>query len=230
MFYSLLEIHPHVFLLSFDSLFQLGMTFLRYSESVENTFFKNKNFTILEFMDWYVHNNTKKCSTFSFTSDFVGYNLHGSQIGRVFRKKINDWNKYDELMFHVYSGIKQKYGSNFYLIGTKKGDKNTFKHEFAHALWEIDKGYNKNMGKLMKKLPQQVIKLMQKWLLKNIYERCVHKTEIQAYFATGLTKTQRKMFVENKINIEMLIKPFQDEFNRKLLETKVLKNLPLSKK
>lgn len=197
---TLKKIHPQIYVLKFKTRYDLCMHFLRYQEIYESpsSKFRGKQFTIIDFMEWY----SKKFGKYAFTYpiDWTGFNIPGKVISNTYNNGIKDYNKYDKLMIHVYNTCAKE-SSDFYLIGVY-GKSSALKHEIAHGLFYTDNIYKSIMEKLIKELPTNVRNKMSKELIKMGYSKNVHIDEIQAYMATGLdgyfkkAKGYRKPFIK----------------------------------
>lgn len=57
MKFTISEVKPKIFLFESDNSYDLAMTFLRYQETYEspNPKFRNKSFTIIDFMESIIH-------------------------------------------------------------------------------------------------------------------------------------------------------------------------------
>lgn len=191
--YSLTEIRPNIFHLEFKDSYDLCMYFLRYQEFYESSSpkFRNKSFSILSFMRWY----SKKYGNGSFTypTDWNGFNFPGNIIQQVYNLNIPDRNIYDYEMLNIYRHCKLV-SANFYLIGTIKNNKITLNHEIAHGFFYLDKEYKSAMIKLVQSIPQSLKKQITSWLKSKGYTPKVYFDEIQAYLSTGfdfnLSKSQ----------------------------------------
>lgn len=211
MKFKLKEIKPQIFLLTFKDQYDLNMTFLRYQEFYEspNPKFRGKNFTILDFMEWYAKDHN---GVFTYTKDWAGFNCPHYIFDQI---KVKDRNKYDDLMDevvdHCMSESFKKYNdSKFYLIGTKEGAEATLKHEIAHGYFYLNPNYQKEMKNLVKNLKPNFKKHMFETLIKVRYAKKVLVDETQAWLATEDVDFLKGF----KIQLTKENKPFQEVFNR----------------
>ena len=65
------EIAPGVFLLRYQSQYELATTFLRFQEHYESRRFRNRVFSLEDFMDWYA----SRFGGFTYYQDWAGFNL-----------------------------------------------------------------------------------------------------------------------------------------------------------
>lgn len=205
--YSLKEIKPNIFYLEFQDRYDLCMHFLRYQEFYESPSnkFRNKAFSILSFMRWYAKKYGN--NSFTYTSDWSGFNIPSYVIEQVHNLTIPDRNIYDYEMLNIYRHCK-KSSNDFYLIGATKKDRKTLNHELAHGFFYIDKTYKTLMTKLVKAIPQDIRNQINNWLKVKGYTPKVFIDETQAYLSTGmifLNKEYSKIFKLPKSNKKQLL-------------------------
>jgi hypothetical protein len=202
--YTLKEIKPNIFHLTFQDRYDLCMYFLRYQEFYESSSpkFRNKSFTILSFMRWY----SKKYGNGSFTypSDWNGFNIPGDIIPKVHNLMIPDRNIYDYELLNIYKHCK-KSSQDFYLIGSIKKDNITINHELAHGFFYTNKIYKSAMISLVKSIPKDIKLSITHWLKTKGYTPKVYTDEIQAYLATGMPFLQDNNFKLSKSNKKKLL-------------------------
>lgn len=204
--YKIKEIIKGIFLVEFDNRFDLAMTFLRYQEYYEsaNPKFKGKQFTIMDYIEWYSKNNN---NIFTYADDWVGFNIPFNIIYEVQHNiskigSILDRNKYDDLMEKIVSKCDYRVGNydeNLYLIGAYKGEISIIKHEIAHGLYTVNTEYKERMNKLYSELSPISKKALEKEFLDLGYHKSVWKDEAQAFLSTGtdcLTSIERKPFIK----------------------------------
>lgn len=215
MNYTLYECFPGAFIVSCDNAFDLAMLFLRAEEYYENTDFKNKTFTILDFISWY--SKEKGNNSFSYPVDFTGFNIPGEVIEKCYEKHLElsslfDQNEYDREMLKIVSFIKNKRnGERFYLLGMKENDLETMKHEVAHALYYLDTAYSNEMMELLSNLPDKIKEELCSDLLALTYDPSVHNDEMQAYLSTGLAEEFALNWRADNQKYQL---PFQEVFKK----------------
>lgn len=199
------QVRPNIFLFEFTDQYEMCMTFLRYQECYEspNPKFRNKDFTIIDFMDWYRKGHN---GVFTYPTDWGGFNIPSEIVLKVseflsandkyYNGGMNiysDKNKYDDAMMEGYFKCLDLLGEHnrerFYIIGALKGNDKTLQHEVAHGFFYTVPEYKKKMTQLVKKLPKAYYKNACK-ALKNLgYTKEVFIDECQAYLATGAADT-----------------------------------------
>ena len=72
--YTLQEVKPNVFVVLLEDNYNLPMLFCRVQEFYEspNEDFRNKKFSIWEYMEWYSKSNK---GSFTYPSDWAGFNI-----------------------------------------------------------------------------------------------------------------------------------------------------------
>ncbi len=169
--------------LIFKSRYEMSMFFLRYQEFYEsiNPEFRGQSFYYLDYMSWYTEYTNSHM--FTYTKDFIGYNLPSSSIIECYGLvPSDDYNKYDEMMIKLYLELSAK-SKKFYIIGTIRKD-TTFRHELAHALYYLEPAYKKQMDALTNALPKKLRRGINN-VLSTIYSESVLDDETQAYMSTN---------------------------------------------
>jgi hypothetical protein len=186
MKYKLTEVKPRIFFLNFTSNYDMAMMFLRYQEHYEspNPKFRDKAFTILEFMQWYSKKFGK--GAFTYPVDWGGFNIPGEVIIKVNILGISDKNVYDQEMKALYDKCYKVYPDGKFYIIAAVGVSGAMKHEIAHGLFYTQPKYRLHMKRLVKALKPTLRKKMFKALGDIGYTSRVYVDECQAYFATGI--------------------------------------------
>ena len=207
--YTSTEIFPKIFVLEFDNEYDTAMHFLRLQETYENPDFKNKKFSILEFMEFYAKKYGE--GAFTYTTDYSGFNLPGNFI-KNFNWDIPDWNKYDVFMYHNLLDIINLYDDQFYIIGVTKGG-NAIDHELAHAMYYLHPSYKEEMDSLISKHKNsELYTLMIEYFIKNMYESEVFEDEFQAYMSTSTSKSLQKYLDGSGVKYKGIKKQFHDKY------------------
>lgn len=186
--YTFQEIRPNIFLVMFDRQYDLNMHFLRFQEFYCSTSerFHKKSFKILEFMEWYAKEYGR--GVFSYTTDWVGFNIDGEMIRKVVAAGIPDINHYDRTMLEIESRCNDLAKSKYCIIGTFKSRtaKSTIRHEVAHAYYYLIPEYKAQMDKLTNDLDPK----FRQDLFENFrslgYRENAYCDETQAYLSTGM--------------------------------------------
>jgi len=132
---------------------------IRLQENYESPKFRNKVFTLDEFIPWYT--NSQKKETFTYFNDWSGFNVPGYIVKRFLNGKFNPLSREELWLVKAISELNIR--SNFYLLGYAESAGRTKKHEIAHGLFYTNRKYkqevldamknhNTNTGKLPKLL------------------------------------------------------------------------------
>lgn len=175
------KLRDRLFELRFDDQHEMCMTFLRYQEFYESPRYVGRKFTLAEFMSWYVKEQSKDGS-FSYPSDWGGFNLPVDIITQVHKLGIDDPNHYDALMWSL-SRIISAQCDGAYLIGVGKTAE-LDEHEMTHAMFHIVDKYRDDVLSVLTKHAVLVDKL-KAILLNNGYAEVTGLDEVNAYVTTG---------------------------------------------
>jgi hypothetical protein len=220
MDYKLEKLCDKVYCLSCDHSYDVGMLFLRASETKESMLpeFLGVFWKLIDFMEAYAKSKFAHDNVFSYPEDWAGFNLRRNDLEFVYSKPdlIPDLNKYDEIMIKVLSRINEEMGSqsDFALMGIVKDDVITKKHEFAHALFAINKDYKEKALNLNNNLPEKTHQLLIDFIGNMGYPSSVIEDEIQAYLSTGLTNSMRAMLNRNNISAKEIRKNYISLFKK----------------
>ncbi len=207
--FEIKRITDKIYLLNFKSEYLLAMHFLRYQERYESPSkkFRNKNFEILDFMEWYQAEYGKKM--FTYPRDWGGFNVPSHIFHEQFEDGIIDENRYDRAMEDAFVSMNKESGHDFYVIGAVGASGHIVNHEIAHGLFYTDPIYQREAKALIKQLPNGPKHGITRYLLEIGYCGPVIVDEIQAYMSTGLPTL---MDARSGKALEKRRKPFQDLF------------------
>jgi len=183
---DLQRLYPGLYLLKFEpkDRYDMCMTFCRYQEKYEspNPRFRNKNFELVDFMEWY---SKDRDGSFTYPNDWAGFNIPNLIFKDDWYQNIKDKNKYDAFMLQAHNAITNdlKQGDKYYLIGAT--DIWAIKHEMAHGFYYLEPTYKKQMDALTNKLPKKITNKVYSWFKRVGYTPKVFKDEMQAYMSTG---------------------------------------------
>ena len=170
------EIYPRLFLLKFDSQFELTSTFMRLQEFYESpdAKIKNKHFTWENFI------TAATCKgTINYWTFWWGFNVPGDVASKFFDLFENELTEKEKKLLTIILPIYEKYKENFYLIGVYK-EKDII-HEKAHGLFYLNPNYKKEMIKVIQSYSQKHFNELCNGLKKQGYCQEVFLDEIQAY-------------------------------------------------
>jgi len=204
--YKLYRIADRLYCVEINNPYDLANLFVRYQEYYEspNPNIRKKSFDLDEYKRWYAITEQQReipqtKYTFSYSLDFVGFNVPSWAINDIIWKGIyiGKLNMYDNLMKDicreiiddVSSSLRPEYDNDksFYLIGTPKMKSDIMQHEIAHGLYHLNDKYRWGMKSLIKShFTKDELRKFKAILKKYHYCNDVMLDEIQAYMATGL--------------------------------------------
>ena len=167
-----------VYELRFNSQYDMCMTFMRYQEFYESPRYHDRKFTWAEFMAWYTREQSKD-GTFSYMSDWGGFNIPVEVVGQVISMGIDDPNHYDMLMMSIYKIITAEC-DRAYLIGVVDGG-GLDRHEMTHAMYYLDDEYARKCQVVMIETDPDLIQGLREVLFAKGYTEKTLYDEIQAY-------------------------------------------------
>ena len=209
-----------MYLLTFDTQYELCMSFVRMQEFYESPSnkFRGKYFTLEEYIDYWSLKFGK--GSFTYPSVWSGFNIPGKVLLEWLRKFIGNFSDERGRETAVFKEIgklmDKEFGdrnpmpkclSNFdkiYVIAVHDQDdevdstKDIIAHETAHALYSLYPEYKDECDKLLKDMPKKEIKADSKALLGMGYCKELLKDELQAYYSwKNDTINVRSEFVNN---------------------------------
>ena len=203
--WKLEELYPSIFHLQFANHYDACMHWLRYQENYESPKFRNKIFTLLEYMEWYAKNQCEWKKTkgkkkvpvqmFSYPGDWGGFNVPSYVFDRLTRDTIPDWNGYDVFMHAIVKAIKSLGHEKFYLIGTVAGRnaERYLDHEVSHGLYYVNDTYRDEAQYIFYNNTNVLVcQVVREYLTEQGYCNEVVVDEAIAYFATGLPDKLKK--------------------------------------
>ena len=186
------KLFPKVYLFTFDTRYELCMSFIRWQEFYESPKFRGKYFELEEFIDYWAKEFGH--GSFDYPSTWNGFNIPGKVIMDWIMKadKVGgkDRARETEVLEKLQDITKDGDSiSDIYIIAAHKEQaeedrKASINHEIAHALYYLYPEYKKRCDKLIKKASSKSIITATRTLLKLGYCRKVLKDEMQAYFST----------------------------------------------
>lgn len=189
--HKIIQVSEKIFALEIPNDFDRAMTFLRCQEYYESSSpkFKGKDFDIWEYLRWYSTERSSIRNSFTYASDWAGFNVPIKVIVECMDKQKTQTTPYDEFMDEVLHQIFNKYEASendTYLIGVDSINNLYFEHEMSHAMWYTNPEYKKEMTRIVKEGfgPELITEASDK-LSKMGYAKKVHMDEIVAYSSTG---------------------------------------------
>lgn len=212
MFY-LDEVRPRVFLATFHDHYTLCMTFLRVSESVEDSNFADQVLSLEAFRELYSKQGADL--NFTYAEDWAGFNLTSESIEETYRKGVPDLNKWDRLFSSIYTMCRAQYpAGKFSIIGISREfedlDPTLYPHELAHALYYTNEEYRSKVDKEFNKVPDKPKELILQILSGWGYSNNTLVDELHAYLATGFKDLSEFEILDSYENLQQIKTPFQE--------------------
>ena len=162
-----------IFIIRFDTQYALASTFLRIQEHYESSRFKNRVFTLEEYMDWYA----ARFGAFTYYEDWSGFNVPSSALAPFYEGKFDPLLRKEgrllKLFEREYAGGR---GRPFYVIGLS--DDEDLEHEIAHALYFTRPAYRAAVRAALRGKDTSALR---KRLAALGYHRAVLADEVHAY-------------------------------------------------
>ena len=187
-------ISPHIYVLTFDTQYDVCMSFVRMQEFYESPKFRGKYFTLEEFIDYWAINWGG--GYFDYLSRWHGFNLPSNVIEAwkdIFWLGDNGSFREKEkaILNSIHKALKKEKmeDSKYYVIGVHKESslvsrQEIIEHELAHALYYLYPEYKRAAKKMLKEVPKKTFRKAKKALLDLGYGANVLEDEMQAYFST----------------------------------------------
>jgi hypothetical protein len=189
------EILQEIFHLNFDSQLDLCSTFLRFQEYYESPQFKGKIFTLEDYKKWYSSPEIR--GSFTYYTDWAGMNIPSYCLEPFYKGLFDPLTTREQQILDIFNGKTGKY----YIIGTYGKAKRSLKHEIAHGLFYISKGYQSESTLLLENVKCDSFR---NYLLRIGYDDDVMIDEIQAYLVSNI-----ELF-KDEADITPLL-PYKDE-------------------
>lgn len=157
-----------IFLVRFETRYELASTFLRIQEHYESSRFRNRVFSLEEYMDWYA----AEFGAFTYYQDWSGFNVPSSAFDAFFDGKFDPLLEKEERLLRLFAREHTPY----YVIGI--ADEIDLKHELAHALFHTRPGYRKAVLAAMRDYDTSALR---RRLARMGYHRSVLVDEAHAY-------------------------------------------------
>lgn len=216
------KLYPGIFHLQFANHYDACMHFLRYQENYESPEWRGKQFTLLDYMEWYAktqcewkkERGKKKVPVqmFSYPGDWGGFNIPSYVFDRTTPDVIPDFNRYDKFMQAIVDSIREMGVDKFYLIGTVAGPnaEKYLDHEVAHGFYYTCDEYHEAVNAVYyDKTPLEVCHKLKDWLEDAGYCDAVLVDESHAYLATGLPDK-----LKDDVDCKKARAPFQRLFRK----------------
>ena len=217
--YFLDEVSPRIFIATFHDHYHLCMSFIRYTEGYEGL---HPKFRTSPFMMSELHEYESRRGpdlSFSYVTEWTGFNLTGKTIQNVIQRGIIDINRWDEVLMGIWAQCAAQYPDlKFSLIGVSRpsmdDDPDIVPHEMAHAYFANSNSYMMEMERAFDAMPELVRDHVTQILSAWDYPSKVLIDETQAYLATGLDGIEEFEILGQMIDLDKVRQPFQDIFRK----------------
>jgi len=167
------EVLGQIIHLNFETEEELMLTLLRFQEHYESPEFAGEIFTLGQYRQWY----TEQCGSFSYGQDWGGCNFPDYIVEPFAEGLFDPLTKEEEVVLNILRYIEKP----FYVIGTPGGKEKcpeTYWHEYAHAMFYLDKDYRRSVLRTINGAKLDSVK---RYLLKSKYSEDVWRDEANAY-------------------------------------------------
>ncbi len=164
-----------IFLVQFETQYELAATFLRFQEHYESSRFSGRVFTLEEFMDWYA----SRFGNFTYYGDWSGFNVPSDALAPFYAGDFDPLLEKEKRLLRMFERERPP----FYVIGvTNACSREDLKHELAHALYFRVPAYRHAVRQVMRGHDTSVL---ERELAARGYCRRVLKDEVHAYLLAG---------------------------------------------
>jgi hypothetical protein len=157
-----------IFLVRFESQYALASTFLRIQEHYESSRFRDRVFTLEQFMDWYA----AEYGAFSYYQDWSGFNVPSTAFTPFYQGRFDPLLRKEQRLLRLF----ERERAPFYVIGISA--EMDLKHELAHALYFTRPAYRDEVRRAIRDYDTSRLR---KWLASIGYHRSVVADEVHAY-------------------------------------------------
>jgi hypothetical protein len=169
-----------IYLVRFQTGYELAATFLRIQEHYESKHFSGRVFSLEQYMDWYV----AQFGAFTYYEDWSGFNVPSTALRPFYGGKFDPLLEKEKRLLRMFENTRPP----FYVMGVANtASRQDIIHELAHALYFTDRTYRQAVRAAMRGYNTAAIK---RELTRLGYARHVIPDEVHAYL---LTPTNRRL-------------------------------------
>ena len=162
------RIEPGIVIVQFETQYALAATFLRIQEHYESPRFRNRVFSLEQYMDWYAG----RYGAFTYFEDWSGFNVPSTALKPFYAGAFDPLLNKEECLLRLL----QDEAAPFYLIGTAARE--NLKHEAAHALFFLNPTYRREVRAAMRRYDTSGLRQR---IAEMGYHRSVLTDEVHAY-------------------------------------------------
>ena len=166
------RIGDRIFLVRFETQYALASSFLRFQEHYESSRFRNRVFSLEQFMDWYA----ARAGAFTYYEDWSGFNVPSTAFAPFYQGRFDPLLEKEKRLLRLF----ERESTPFYVIGVAADQSLT--HELAHALFFTRPAYRRAVRNAMRPYNTAAIR---KRLMALGYHRSVLTDEVHAYLIGG---------------------------------------------
>lgn len=169
-----------IFVVRFKTQYTLASTFLRIQEHYESSRFRNRVFSLEEFMDWYAD----RFGAFTYYQDWSGFNVPSTALAPFYDGTFDPLSRKEQRLLALFKRAR----APFYIIGIAA--EQDLKHEIAHALYFMRPAYRKAVRAAMRRYQTTAL---EKRLAAMGYHRHVLSDEVHAYLVSSGRERDRSL-------------------------------------
>ncbi len=134
------RIGDRIFLVRFETQYALASSFLRFQEHYESSRFRNRVFSLEQFMDWYA----ARSGAFTYYEDWSGFNVPSTAFAPFYQGRFDPLLEKEKRLLRLF----ERESTPFYVIGIAADQSLT--HELAHALFFTRPAYRQAVRDAMR--------------------------------------------------------------------------------
>src|SRR5687767_6039954 len=97
------QIADGIFVVRFQSQYELASTFLRVQEHYESPRFRNRVFSLEQFMDWYA----RRYGAFTYYEDWAGFNVPSTALAAFYQGKFDPLLRKEQRLLKMFRGERR---------------------------------------------------------------------------------------------------------------------------
>jgi hypothetical protein len=164
-----------IYLVRFETQYELAATFLRVQEYYESPRFSRRVFSLEQYMDWYA----AQFGAFTYYQDWAGFNVPSTALQPFYEGRFDPLLEKEKRLLRLFNNLRGR----FYVIGIY--DSRDLTHELAHALYFTDAAYRQAVRTAIRGYDTSALKQQ---LAKAGYAKHVIPDEVHAYLVAPTGK------------------------------------------
>ena len=147
----IVQVAPKIYALEGEGKEEVGYYMIRIQENYESPMFRNRVFTMKDFIPWYMKSRGK--DTFTYFDDWSGFNVPGHIVKRFMNGKFDPLRPEEQWLIDELKKLNIK--GRFYLLGYSEEDARVKQHEIAHGLFYTNRKYKREVLKALESFDTQ---------------------------------------------------------------------------